>query len=50
MDRFSTRHQGDIQREPDAIAKPRPNFVRSHCEGCARDEVQSRNGMEVKER
>jgi regulator of protease activity HflC (stomatin/prohibitin superfamily) len=51
MDRFSTTVSSDaIQRDPDAIVKTAySNFVREPLRTFARDEVQRRNGMEVKE-
>ena len=51
MDRFSTTVTSDaIERDPDAIVKTAySNFVREPLRTFARDEVQRRNGMEVKE-
>ena len=51
MDRFSTTVNSDvIQKDPDAIVKTAySNFVREPLRTFARDEVQRRNGMEVKE-
>ena len=51
MDRFSTTVSSDlIERDPDAIVKTAyANFVREPLRTFARDEVQRRNGMEVKE-
>jgi regulator of protease activity HflC (stomatin/prohibitin superfamily) len=51
MDRFSTTVSRDaIERDPDAIVKTAyANFVREPLRTFARDEVQRRNGMEVKE-
>jgi regulator of protease activity HflC (stomatin/prohibitin superfamily) len=51
MDRFSTTVSSDtIERDPDAIVKVAySNFVREPLRTFARDEVQRRNGMEVKE-
>ncbi len=51
MDRFSTTISSDsIERDPDAIVKiAYANFVREPLRTFARDEVQRRNGMEVKE-
>lgn len=51
MERFSTtvgRH--DIEKEPDAIVKVAyGNFVREPLRTFARDEVQRRNGLEIKD-
>ena len=51
MDRFSTTVSSDlIQRDPDAIVKTAyANFVREPLRTYARDEVQRRNGLEVKD-
>jgi regulator of protease activity HflC (stomatin/prohibitin superfamily) len=51
MDRFSTTvNAGALQREPDAIVKVAyGNFVREPLRTFARDEVQRRNGLEVKD-
>jgi len=51
MDRFSTTVNSDsIERDPDAIVKVAyANFVREPLRTFARDEVQRRNGMDVKE-
>jgi regulator of protease activity HflC (stomatin/prohibitin superfamily) len=51
MDRFSTTVSDDaIQRDPDAIVKTAyANFVREPLRTFARDEVQRRNGLEVKD-
>ena len=51
MDRFSTTVTSEIiERDPDAIVKNAyANFVREPLRTFARDEVQRRNGMEVKE-
>ena len=51
MDRFSTTVSSDaIQRDPDAIVKTAyANFVREPLRTFARDEVQRRNGLEVKD-
>ena len=51
MERYSTtagRH--DVEKEPDAIVKVAyGNFVREPLRTFARDEVQRRNGLEVKD-
>ncbi len=51
MDRFSTTVIGDrLQKEPDAIVKVAyGNFVREPLKTYARDEVQQRNGLDVKQ-
>jgi regulator of protease activity HflC (stomatin/prohibitin superfamily) len=51
MDRFSTTIGRDtLEKEPDAIVKVAyGNFVREPLRTFARDEVQRRNGLEVKE-
>ena len=51
MDRYSTTVSDDsIQRDPDAIVKMAyANFVREPLRTFARDEVQRRNGLEVKD-
>jgi len=51
MDRFSTTVTRDaVERDPDAIVKTAyTNFVREPLRTFARDEVQRRNGLEVKE-
>jgi len=51
MDRFSTTaSRADIEKEPDAIVKVAyGNFVREPLRTFARDEVQRRNGLEVKD-
>ena len=51
MERFSTMVSGSIlETEPDAIVKlAYSNFVREPLRTFARDEVQRRNGLEVKE-
>jgi regulator of protease activity HflC (stomatin/prohibitin superfamily) len=51
MDRFSTTVSNDaIERDPDAIVKTAySNFVREPLRTFARDEVQRRNGLDVKE-
>jgi regulator of protease activity HflC (stomatin/prohibitin superfamily) len=51
MDRSSTTVSSDaIQRDPDAIVKiAYSNFIREPLRTFARDEVQRRNGLEVKE-
>src|SRR5262245_31321854 len=51
MDRFSTTVSDDnVQKDPDAIVKlAYANFVREPLRTFARDEVQRRNGLEVKE-
>lgn len=51
MERFSTTVSRDaIERDPDAIVKVAyANFVREPLRTFARDEVQRRNGLEVKE-
>ena len=51
MERYSTTVSGrDISREPDAIVKVAyANFVREPLRTFARDEVQRRNGLEVKD-
>ncbi|MEO6222066.1 MAG: SPFH domain-containing protein, partial [Vicinamibacterales bacterium] len=51
MDRFSTTVSGDaVERDPDAIVKVAyANYVREPLRTFARDEVQRRNGMDVKE-
>lgn len=51
MDRYSTTVSGEsLQRDPDAIVKlAYANFVREPLRTFARDEVQRRNGLEVKE-
>jgi regulator of protease activity HflC (stomatin/prohibitin superfamily) len=51
MDRFSTTVTNDvIEKDPDAIVKVAyANFIREPLRTYARDEVQRRNGMDVKE-
>jgi regulator of protease activity HflC (stomatin/prohibitin superfamily) len=51
MERFSTTvGEGSVQKEPDAIVKVAyGNFVREPLRTFARDEVQRRNGLEVKD-
>jgi regulator of protease activity HflC (stomatin/prohibitin superfamily) len=51
MDRFSTTVSRDlIERDPDAIVKTAyANFIREPLRTFARDEVQRRNGLDVKE-
>jgi regulator of protease activity HflC (stomatin/prohibitin superfamily) len=51
MDRFSTTVNADaIEKEPDALVKVAyMNFVREPLRTFARDEVQRRNGLEVKD-
>ena len=51
MERYSTTVAGhDLTREPDAIVKVAyANFVREPLRTFARDEVQRRNGLEVKD-
>ena len=51
MERYSTTVAGhDVTREPDAIVKVAyANFVREPLRTFARDEVQRRNGLEVKD-
>jgi regulator of protease activity HflC (stomatin/prohibitin superfamily) len=51
MERYSTTVSGhDLSREPDAIVKVAySNFVREPLRTFARDEVQRRNGLEVKD-
>jgi regulator of protease activity HflC (stomatin/prohibitin superfamily) len=51
MERFSTTVVGEaVQREPDAIVKVAyANFIREPLRTFARDEVQQRNGLEVKQ-
>jgi regulator of protease activity HflC (stomatin/prohibitin superfamily) len=51
MDRFSTTASaGSTEREPDAIVKVAyGNYVREPLKTYARDEVQRRNGLEVKD-
>ncbi len=51
LDRFSTTISADtVQRDPDAIVKVAyGNFVREPLRMFARDEVQRRNGLDVKE-
>lgn len=51
MDRFSTTVSNEIvEKDPDAIVKVAyANFVREPLRTFARDEVQRRNGLEVKE-
>ena len=51
MDRFSTTVTDDsIERDPDAIVKVAyANFIREPLRTFARDEVQRRNGLDVKE-
>ena len=51
MERFSTTaSQGEHDKEPDSIVQiAYGNFVREPLKTFARDEVQRRNGMEVKE-
>jgi regulator of protease activity HflC (stomatin/prohibitin superfamily) len=51
MERFSTTVAGQsLQREPDAIVKlAYANFIREPLRTFARDEVQRRNGLDVKE-
>ena len=51
MDRFSTTVSNDVvEKDPDAIVKVAySNFVREPLRTFARDEVQRRNGLDVKE-
>ncbi len=51
MDRFSTTVSRDVvERDPDAIVKTAyTNFVREPLKTYARDEVQRRNGLDIKE-
>jgi len=51
MDRFSTTVNSDVvEKDPDAIVKTAyANFIREPLRTFARDQVQRRNGMEVKE-
>lgn len=51
MERFSTTvAKGAVEREPDAIVKNAyANFVREPLRTYARDEVQRRNGLDIKE-
>ena len=51
MDRFSTTVlKNDVEKDPDAIVKVAyANFIREPIRTFARDEVQRRNGLEVKE-
>jgi regulator of protease activity HflC (stomatin/prohibitin superfamily) len=51
LDRFSTTVSGEtVSRDPDAIVKTAyDNFVREPLRTFARDEVQRRNGLDVKE-
>ena len=51
MERFSTTvSDGDLQKDPDALVKVAyGHFVREPLRTFARDEVQRRNGLEVKE-
>ena len=51
MDRFSTTVSRDsVERDPDSIVKVAySNFIREPLRTFARDEVQRRNGLEVKE-
>jgi regulator of protease activity HflC (stomatin/prohibitin superfamily) len=51
LDRFSTTVSGDaVNHDPDAIVKTAyDNFVREPLRTYARDEVQRRNGLDVKE-
>ena len=51
MDRFSTTVNRDaVERDPDAIVKTAySNFVREPLKTYARDEVQRRNGLDIKE-
>jgi regulator of protease activity HflC (stomatin/prohibitin superfamily) len=51
MERFSTTATGhNVEREPDAIVKVAyANFLREPLRTYARDEVQRRNGLEVKD-
>jgi len=51
LDRFSTTVSGDsVNHDPDAIVKTAyDNFVREPLRTFARDEVQRRNGLDVKE-
>ena len=51
MDRFSTTVSNDVvEKDPDAIVKVAyANFVREPLRTFARDEVQRRNGLDVKE-
>ena len=51
MDRFSTTVTNDvIEKDPDAIVKVAyANFIREPLRTYARDEVQRRNGLEVKD-
>jgi regulator of protease activity HflC (stomatin/prohibitin superfamily) len=51
MERYSTTVSGhDVSREPDAIVKVAyANYVREPLRTFARDEVQRRNGLEVKD-
>jgi regulator of protease activity HflC (stomatin/prohibitin superfamily) len=51
MERFSTMvNDGDLQKEPDAVVRiAYGHFIREPLRTFARDEVQRRNGLEVKE-
>jgi regulator of protease activity HflC (stomatin/prohibitin superfamily) len=51
MERFSTTvSNGELEKDPDAVVKlAYGNFVREPLRTFARDEVQRRNGLEVKE-
>jgi regulator of protease activity HflC (stomatin/prohibitin superfamily) len=51
MERYSTTvSNGELQKDPDAVVKiAYGNFVREPLRTFARDEVQRRNGLEVKE-
>jgi regulator of protease activity HflC (stomatin/prohibitin superfamily) len=51
MERFSTTvNDGDLQKDPDAVVRiAYGHFVREPLRTFARDEVQRRNGLEVKE-
>jgi regulator of protease activity HflC (stomatin/prohibitin superfamily) len=51
MERFSTTSSnGDVEKDPDAVVKiAYGHFVREPLRTYARDEVQRRNGMEVKD-
>ena len=51
MERFSTTvSDGELEKDPDAVVKVAyGNFVREPLRTFARDEVQRRNGLEVKE-
>jgi regulator of protease activity HflC (stomatin/prohibitin superfamily) len=51
MERYSTTvSEGELEKDPDAVVKVAyANFVREPLRTFARDEVQRRNGLEVKE-